>query len=111
MPSSIMMRITQGKLATATCEIFADAADLDLTQPGTSLSFYIKTSQTTPDSDGATITLGTGTGEITVLGAVATVTIAAAHVPVAGTFWYHLDVTQGGAPRTAAAGPFIVEAV
>lgn len=107
MTSSIIIRVTQGKLATAQCEIFADEADLPLT--GTA-DFYIKTSQVTPDGDGATIHLSTGTGEITISGAVATVTIAAAHVPVAGTFWYHLDINQNGV-RTAASGPFIVEAV
>jgi hypothetical protein len=108
MTSSIILRVQQGKQATAQCEIFADAGDLILT--GT-VNFYIKTSQTTPDGDGATILLSTSTGEILLDGAVATVTIAAAHVPVAGTFWYHLDVVQNGAPRSAASGPFIVEAI
>lgn len=109
MTSSIIIRVQQGKLATAQCEIFADTADLPLA--GATLNFYIKTSQVTPDGDPATILLSTSTGEIAISGAVATVTIAAAHLPVAGTFWYHLDVVQGGAPRTAASGPFIIEAV
>ena len=107
MTSSIIIRVQQGKLATAVCEIFADDADLPLTG---SADFYIKTSQVTPDSDPATIHLSTGTGEITLSGALATFTIAGSHVPAAWTFWYHLDVNQGGI-RTAASGPFIVEAV
>ena len=111
MTSSIIIRADQGKLSEVACEIFADQADFDLSTI-TAADFYIKTSQTTPDSDPATILLSTGTGDITVSGPVATVQILAVHVPVAGTFWYHLDIlTSGAQTRTAASGPFIVEAV
>ena len=81
--------------------------DAVLNITGMQLDFYIKTSQTTADSDPATVHLATGTGEITLTNptqGVAQVFIAKTHLQTAGNLWYRLDVTTGGQTKTAGRG-------
>jgi hypothetical protein len=70
---------------------------------GTSVEFFIKSSQTTPDTDTGTIKLSTETGEITITDAAngkCQVAVPASATSLAGHFWWRADaVGAGGTPR------------
>lgn len=88
-------------------------SDQPINITGMQLDFYIKTSQTTLDSDAATVHLSTLTGEITLTNptaGVAQVFIAHTHLQSSGDRWYRLDVLSGGQLKTAGEGVLTVVA-
>jgi hypothetical protein len=83
---------------------------------GGDVQFYAKTSETTPDSDAATVKLTLLNGQIVAIDSalgVYQVTIPAADLAVAGAKWWRCDVVGvGGAPRkTAGCGALNIMAV
>jgi hypothetical protein len=83
---------------------------------GGDVQFFCKTSQTTPDSDAATIKLTLLGGQITAINAAAGIyqaAVTAADIAIAGAKWWRCDVVgNGGAPRkTAGYGDLNITAV
>lgn len=95
--------------------VFSDPASSPENGPyslsGLTLNFYLKPSADTPDSDPSVVKLSTGSGEIVVTDAangLATVTIAKADLPTAGTYFARVDAVQAGVTKTAGFGPVTI---
>jgi hypothetical protein len=115
MATAAQLRLSEGKQAKVDFDpVWAGRSVCDLTS--VTLTAYIKASEAVDDGDPsvAVITETAGpNGVITVTdgpGGLATLTIDGSVIPVPGTLFWHLDVTDGsGAAGTIAYGPVYVE--
>ena len=116
MATAAQLRLPEGRDAAVDFDpIWLGRAPYDLTS--VTLVAYVKPSEAVDDDDPsvAVITETAGpNGVITVTdaaGGLATLTIDGSVIPVPGTLFWHLDVTDGtGATGTIAYGPCYVEA-
>lgn len=102
--------LLQGNNETLSGTVTSGGSAQNLT--GVALTMVIKSSAVASDSSGTTI--GTATGEITVVSAAAgtySVAVPTSVTTSAGVKWYRIDATSGGTTRTVVYGELVVDDV